>query len=284
MNKNIVIVAESGSDITPEVAEKYGIEIVPMHVSMGDKVRADGTFPVDEICEYYDTTGKLPKTSGSSPEDFNKVFDSIHEKYPEKHILYLAYSSSTTVSYASANIAAEGRDYITMLDTKHVSVGQYAAVTTVAEMLEKNQDITVDEALAYAEKVCKKTRMCFVPNDLEYLKAGGRVSNVVFISGRLLKIHPRIEILDGKLIATKKHRGNLSKIAPQLVYDYAEENKLNRDKLWLIWAIGTTDAVKKAAYDAAVDCGFKEIEWVKTGCVITCHGGPGAFGVVGMAE
>ena len=284
MNKNIVIVAESGSDITPEVSEKYGIEIVPMHVSMGDKVRADGTFPVDEICEYYDTTGKLPKTSGSSPEDFNKVFDSIHEKYPEKHILYLAYSASTTVSYASANIAAEGRDYITMLDTKHVSVGQYAVVTTVAEMLEKNQDITIDEALAYAEKVCKKTRMCFVPNDLEYLKAGGRVSNVVFISGRLLKIHPRIEILDGKLIATKKHRGNLSKIAPQLVYDYAEENKLNRDKLWLIWAIGTTDAVKKAAYDAAVDCGFKEIEWVKTGCVITCHGGPGAFGVVGMAE
>ena len=284
MNKNIVIVAESGSDITPEVAEKYGIEIVPMHVSMGDKVRADGTFPVDEICEYYDTTGKLPKTSGSSPEDFNKVFDSIHEKYPEKHILYLAYSSSTTVSYASANIAAEGRDYITMLDTKHVSVGQYAVVTTVAEMLEKNQDIAIEEALAYAEKVCEKTRMCFIPNDLEYLKAGGRVSNVVFISGRLLKIHPRIEILDGKLIATKKHRGNLSKIAPQLVYDYAEENKLNRDKLWLIWAIGTTDAVKKAAYDAAVDCGFKEIEWVKTGCVITCHGGPGAFGVVGMAE
>lgn len=284
MNKNIVIVAESGSDITPEVAEKYGIEIVPMHVSMGDKVRADGTFPVDEICEYYDTTGKLPKTSGSSPEDFNKVFDRIHEKYPDKHILYLAYSASTTVSFGSAHIAAEGRDYITMLDTKHVSVGQYAVVTTVAEMLEKNQDITIDEALAYAERVSKKARMCFVPNDLEYLKAGGRVSNVVFISGRLLKIHPRIELLDGKLIATKKHRGNLSKIAPQLVYDYAEENKLNRDKLWLIWAVGTTDAVKKAAYDAAVDCGFKEIEWVKTGCVITCHGGPGAFGVVGMAE
>ena len=73
--------------------------------------------------------------------------------------------------------------------------------------------------------------MCFVPNDLEYLKAGGRVSNVVFISGKLLKIHPRIEILDGKLIATKKHRGNLSKIAPQLVYDYAEENKLNEESL-----------------------------------------------------
>ena len=85
MNKNIVIVAESGSDITPEVAEKYGIEIVPMHVSMGDKVRADGTFPVDEICEYYDTTGKLPKTSGSSPEDFNKVFELKKRKNTNTH-------------------------------------------------------------------------------------------------------------------------------------------------------------------------------------------------------
>ena len=36
MNKNIVLLAETGSDITPEIAQKYGIYIVPMHVQMGD--------------------------------------------------------------------------------------------------------------------------------------------------------------------------------------------------------------------------------------------------------
>jgi len=27
--------------------------------------------------------------------------------------------------------------------------------------------------------------------------------------------------------------------------------------------------------------GYEHITWMKTGCVITCHGGPGAFGIVG---
>ena len=33
----------------------------------------------------------------------------------------------------------------------------------------------------------------------------------------------------------------------------------------------------------AAALGFKKVTWVKTGCVITCHGGPGAFGIVGLA-
>jgi hypothetical protein len=37
-----------------------------------------------------------------------------------------------------------------------------------------------------------------------------------------------------------------------------------------------------AAEAAAKAEGYKEIIWMKTGCVITCHGGKGAFGVVGF--
>lgn len=45
--------------------------------------------------------------------------------------------------------------------------------------------------------------MCFIPDELEYLRAGGRVSNAVALCGKLLGIHPRIELLDGQLVATK---------------------------------------------------------------------------------
>mgnify|MGYP003473721759 FL=1 len=31
--KKIIVVAETGSDVTEELAKKYGIELVPMHVS-----------------------------------------------------------------------------------------------------------------------------------------------------------------------------------------------------------------------------------------------------------
>lgn len=32
-----VIVVESGSDVTPELCERYGIVRVPMHVTIGDE-------------------------------------------------------------------------------------------------------------------------------------------------------------------------------------------------------------------------------------------------------
>ena len=51
--KNIILVAETGSDIPRDIAEELGIFLVPMHVTMGETTFDDGTFPVEKICEYY---------------------------------------------------------------------------------------------------------------------------------------------------------------------------------------------------------------------------------------
>ncbi|EOS71223.1 DegV family EDD domain-containing protein [Lachnospiraceae bacterium MD308] len=281
---NIILLAETGSDITKEVADKYGIYIVPMHVSFGEETRDDATFPAEEVCEFYERTGILPKTSGSVPEDFEKIFDRIHKEHPDGQILYLAYSSVTTCSYQSGQIAAQGRDYVTSIDTKHVSVGQYAVVVTMAELLKKHPEWTVQEAALKAKEVSESVRMCFVPDKLEFLRAGGRVSNAAALCGALLKIHPQIDILDGYLTATKKHRGSMKKIVSQLTANYIREQKLNLDEIWLICSPRMSEEVRQKAERAALDCGAKKITWVQTGCVITSHGGPGAFGVVGISE
>ena len=86
----IILVAETGSDVTPELAAQYNIQIVPMHVAFDGQTLDDGAFPVQKICDYYQQTGKLPTTSGSTPDDFTRVFDAIHAQHPEAHILYLA--------------------------------------------------------------------------------------------------------------------------------------------------------------------------------------------------
>lgn len=279
----IILLAETGSDITKEVAEKYGIYIVPMHVSFGDVTKDDAAFPAEEVCEFYERTGKLPKTSGSVPEDFVKIFDRIHEEHPDGQILYLAYSSVTTCSYQSGQIAAQGRDYVTSLDTKHVSVGQYAVVITMAELLKEHPEWTVAEAAKKAAEVSERVRMCFVPDTLEFLRAGGRVSNAAALCGTLLKLHPQIDILDGYLKATKKHRGTMKKIVGKLTADYIREQNLNLDEIWLICSPRMSDEVRKNAEEAALRCGARKVTWVRTGGVITTHGGPGAFGVVGIS-
>ncbi|MCI9215561.1 MAG: DegV family protein [Dorea sp.] len=280
----IILLAETGSDIPAETARQHGIYIVPMHVSFGEETMDDGTFPAEEVVDYYKRTGKLPKTSGCVPEDFEKIYNQIHNENPESQILYLAYSSVTTCSYQSGQIAAQNRDYITSIDTKHVSVGQYVVVTTMAKLLKEHPEWKMEEAFKKAEEISKRVSMCFVPDTLEFLRAGGRVSNAAALCGALLKIHPRIEILDGYLQATKKHRGNMVKLAPQLVREYIKEKDLDLNELWLISSPGLEEEVIKRAEDAAFGYGAKKVTWVKTGGVITTHGGPGAFGVVGFMK
>ena len=284
MNNNVILVAETGSDIPCELAAEYGIHLVSMHVSMGDKTLPDGTFPPEDVCAYYDKTGKVPKTSASSPEDFTRVFDKIHEKWPDKHILHLAYSAVTTCSYQNALLAAEDRDYVTSFDTKHVSVGQAAVVLEVAKMLKANPDATIDDALAFAKIASEQTEMCFIPKNLNYLRAGGRVSNVVALTGNLLGLHPCIEIIDGKLMAQKKYRGSLPKVVPTLMNDYVSKHSLDREHVYFIITPYMEDEVKEVAEATAASLGFKRFTWMKTGCVITSHGGPGAFGIVGVSK
>ena len=279
---SIIIVAETGSDITPELAQRYHIRVVPMHVAFSTETRDDGSFPPEEIRDYYQRTGKLPTTSGSTPEDFTAMFDAIHAQHPEAQILYLAYSAITTCSYQSAQIAAEGRDYVTAVDTKQVSVGQCAVVVATARLLEEHPDMDIKEAAKAAEEFSRRLQMGFLPDNLEFLRAGGRVSNAACLGSRILSLHPCIEILDGKLMATKKYRGKMVKVAAQLVADYAEKYHLQRDELWFIYTVGLDEEVRRAAEEAAKGCGFRQLNWVRANGVITTHGGPAAFGVAGF--
>ncbi len=284
MHHNIILVAETGSDIPPELAKQHNIYLVPMHVSMGSKTLDDGTFPPEEVCNYYNRTKKVPQTSASSPTDFTKVFDEIHEKHPDKQILHLAYSAVTTCSYQNALIAAEERDYVTSVDTKHVSVGQAAVVLEVAKYLEEHPEVSIQEAAEEARRIASKAQMCFIPKNLDYLRAGGRVSNVVALTGNLLGLHPCIEIIDGQLLAKKKYRGSMKKLISKLVEDFTEKHDLQKDHLYLIHAPGLEEEVWNETEAVVKANGFQSFTWMKTGCVITCHGGYGAMGLVGFSK
>ncbi|MFR8976972.1 MAG: DegV family protein [Christensenellales bacterium] len=106
----IILMAESGSDITPEQAKQNGIVIVPMHVSFGGETRDDGAFPTTEMFDFYKKHRELPRTSGCTPHDFEAVFERLDREYPDASILYLAYSARLTCSMQSALIAGEGRE------------------------------------------------------------------------------------------------------------------------------------------------------------------------------
>lgn len=278
----IILVAESGADLTPELAREYGVTIVPMHVSFGGQTRDDGAFPVSQMFDHYARTRDLPRTSGCTPHDFEVAFDRIRQDHPGAPILHLAYSACTTCSMQSAIIAAEGREDILSIDTKSVTAGQTAVILRVAEFLREHPEATLAQAAEQANEAIARVRMGFFPGDLDYLRAGGRVSNAAYLGAKLLSLHPLIEVIDGKLISTKKYRGPMARVVAKLAGEYLDQLDRN-EPLYLIYGEGLDEAVMRDVERIAQQKGFARFAWVKTGCVIAAHSGPGAFGIAGFA-
>ena len=287
MPSNIILVAETGSDIPVSIAKELGILLVPMHVNMADQTLDDGAFPPEDVCAYYDRTGKAPTTSGSTPYDFEKVYEGIFAANPDAQVLYLAYSAITTCSYHSSELALEDKIYaknVRLVDTKHVSVGQGAVVLAVAQWLNAHPEATLDEAAAKAVEISLQTKMCFIPRNLDYLRAGGRCSNAAALVGNLLHLHPCIEIIDGKLVAGNKYRGSMVKLAPVLLQEFTEKHKLSKEHIYFINTPYMDEQIRSMLNAEAARLGYQKITWIPTGCVITCHGGAGAFGIVGTMQ
>ncbi len=251
-----VIVAETGADLTKETIDRYNIKIVPMHVSMEGKSLNDGEFPVTDLFESYARTKKLPMTSATNPEEYKDMFEKIHQEDPDAHILHLCYSAVTTATYQNSIIESEGMDFITHFDTKGVTGRQGSVIIKVAQYIEKNPAASVDDVIKEAAYWVDRALFAFFPGDLEYLKAGGRVSNSAYLVATLLGLKPLIEILDGALVGTKKYRGTMAKVCKKLVREYLTEHKLEKESFYLVYSAGLDEGLKKEIEAIAAEFGY----------------------------
>lgn len=279
-----IITTESGSDISPQLIERFGIYVVPMHVTMGSETYDDGSFDVEDIYHFYDKTGTLPKTSGSTPQDFTTLFERVFEEHPEAHIIHVAYSAVTTVSYNSCLIAARELENIHIVDSKNVSGGLTAVVIATAKFIEANPTSTPEEIITFVEDVRERTRFIFLPQSLLYLKAGGRVSNVAYLGASLLRLHPTIILENGYLVASKKYRGSYERCLKNVVKDFVTNYNIDPETVTIGGTAGLSEAYKQLGESTLKKYGYQNPLWFSAGAVISSHGGPGAFGIIGIEK
>ena len=282
----IILLAESGSDLTADIIERYGIRIVPMHVVFDGESRDDGTFPPTEVIDFFRRTGKIPTTSGAVTYDFERVFDEILENEPDASVLHIGYSSVTTCSYNCARQAAELRPQLpfAQVDTGMFSFGQYAVVTRMAELIEQHPEWTLADAQKTAQDMIDHSCMAFVPDGFDFLKACGLVRNLVAFAGTLLKIHPRVDQVKGFLVAGKKYRGNMTHVLPKMIQDFITDYQTDRPEIWFGHTPEFFDDCKRKAEETVKALGFTKIHWVECGSVITSKGGTGCFGLAGFGK
>lgn len=281
MNR-IILSTESGSDLPKDLVEKHQIQVVPMHVIMNGKDYLDGELSVEEVFDYHGRTKKIPSTAATNEQEYRELFTNIRKEYPESIIIHIGYTSQASASFQSALIAAEDFDNLYLIDTLNVTGGLGAVVLYAATLLEEEPSIDHTHLIEKIKSNVPKARLAFVPGSLDFLRAGGRVSNIAYIGGALLKIKPCIELKEGKLVSTRKYRGNMSTVAEKLMQDYLNQYDIDRKQLYLIYSIGLDESIKRQAEKSAKEAGFENIIWMQAGAMISTHAGPGGFGIAGL--
>ena len=74
----IAISAESTIDLTQDIIEKYNINIVPFHITLGDTDYEDDKITTDEIIDFVNKNKILPKTSAVNEDQFENCLLSEH--------------------------------------------------------------------------------------------------------------------------------------------------------------------------------------------------------------
>lgn len=277
--KKIILLTESGADMPLDLVKLHNIQVVPMHVIMGDKSYEDGSIAVTEVYDYYERTKKVPSTSATNPEEYQDVFKRITKENPGCIIIHVGYSSKPSCTYQNSIIASEGMENVYHADALNVTGGLAAIVLKAVELIEKHPDMLPNDLVKNIESYAAKARVSFIPGDLVYLKAGGRVSNAAYLGGTLLQLKPLIEIVNGELVSTQKYRGKIGNIVEKYMKEYIDKYNMDKEQIYLIYSLGIEEQIKQHMEQIAKEKGFKKIIWIQAGCMISAHSGPGAIGI-----
>jgi DegV family protein with EDD domain len=192
----IGFVTDSTSDIPANLAEQYGIEIVPALVNINGRSYADGV----EInrAEFYNSLPKLkplPTTSSPSVGAFAERYEKILQA-GASHIISIHPPNQLSGIYNAARLAADGFGHrITVLDSGQTSLGLGYQVILAAEAAA--QGAILEDVQARLESVRKRVRVTALLDTLEYVRRSGRVSWAAAMIGGMLRLRLLIELRYG---------------------------------------------------------------------------------------
>lgn len=274
----IKVTCDSTCDLTAALYADYDIEVVPLGITLGEQMYADGLdIGARDVFAYAEAHNQLPKTSAVSPAQYEAVF----RKYVEQgyDVIHINISSEFSACHQNAKLAAAEVGHVWPIDSRNLSSGSGHLCLLAVELARQG----MDTAAIVAELEQKKALLdvSFVLQRLDYLQMGGRCSGVAAFGASLLKLRPEIRVHEGTMIVGKKYRGNMEKT----ILDYVRGRLEGRTDVDPCRIFVTHAQVNKPMVDKVVALvkelqPFREVLVTEAGCTISSHCGPDCIGVL----
>jgi DegV family protein with EDD domain len=275
MNK-VKVITDSTSDLPYSLMKERGIDMVPLHIILGDK-----SFPDDhslsnkDLFLYADKFNVLPKSAAVNEYQFTETFKKwLDQGYD---ILFIGISSKLSATVQNAITAASelNSERISVIDSLSLSTGIGLQVLEAADMAD--QGASLKEITEYILAIRSSVQASFVVDTLKYLYMGGRCSRLVSIMGSRLKIKPKLELINGEIVPTVKFRGSsfVRKYYNQLM---EKADAINPKRIFVTHCLSKhADELKNLL---EMEQGFKNVFITDASPTISVHCGPGTIGIL----
>lgn len=282
MKKKVLIAADSTCDLSKELLERYGVKILPLGVTLGDRFYKDGVdMDPDTIYRHYESTGELPKTAAVNIGEFADFFEECAAN--DFAVVFFAISAEMSSTYANAKIAAEEFEDVYVVDTRNLSTGGGLLVLAACDMAE--QGMSAAEIAETCGGMTDRVDASFVIDSLEFLHKGGRCSALAALGANLLQLKPRIVVRGGKMGVGGKYRGKFSSVIPKYISEQIGNGEgIDKTRVFVTHA-GCDEALYLQCVEQIRSAApFREVLVTRAGCTISSHCGRNTLGVLFLRE
>ena len=195
---------------------------MPIIVTLDEQEYEDGvSITTEQLYEYIEKTGNLAKTAARSVYEYQEMFENLLKSCD--HVIHFSLSFKISATGSNALRASQeiGTDKVTVIDTMSLSSGSGLLILSAAEKINAGKSLEEIKTEIIEER--ERIQASFLVDTLKYLHKGGRCSSIALLGANLLKIKPRISLVDGEMKVTKKYMGNINSSLVKYTKDILEE-------------------------------------------------------------
>ena len=284
MNHRIKVVTDSNSGITEQMADKLGVSVIPMPFYIDGEVYYEGlTLDQKEFFNYIENNSEV-NTSQPAIGKVMELWDELLKV--NDYIVYIPMSSALSGTYETAEaMAADYDGKVVVINNRRISVTQLQSVIDAVNLVNKGK--SADEIKEILEARQYNASIYIVPETLDYLKKGGRVTPAVASFAKVLNIKPVLQIQGEKLDSFRKVRGmkQARRVMKEAILEDIK-NRFNNIENMKIYSAYTKDIELGKQWQQELQEFFPEyeIELYPLSLSVSCHIGPGAIGIACVEE
>lgn len=213
------IITDTAALYTPEDGKKLGMTVLPLSVSINNKVYKEFIEMESEEFLRLIKAGGIPTSSQPAVGDYMESFEKETEE-----LLVLTLADGLSGAYQTAMSVKENMpdsEYIHVVNTKTLC-GPYRYILQKAlKIQEKN--LTFEETMRELNKSINDHKSFLIPFDFDFLKRGGRLTPAAATIGGFLKIVPVLaQTKDGKRLEPFAIKKTFKSAISSILDDFSE--------------------------------------------------------------